>query len=181
MVVNLDPHRHPGGDPAISTWPHSGCPTIAPTRSSTSCRASATTGRRPTRTSGWTPLDRVAHVLSILTSQRRCRMQHLRQSRRPALVPAGRVLRDPGAGLLRQQRRRHRRPRRHHRQARLPPVARRRLPVVAALLPVARCATAATTSATSGPSCPSTATWPTRSSWSSRPTSGACGSSPTWS
>ena len=45
---------------------------------------------------------------------------------------------------------------------------------------VARCATAATTSATSSPSTPPTACWPTPSSWSTRPTSGACGSSPTW-
>ena len=57
--------------------------------------------------------------------------------RRPALVPAGGLLRGPRPRVLRLQRRRHRRPPGPHREARLPRVARRRLPLAAALLPVA--------------------------------------------
>ena len=77
--------------------------------------------------------------------------------RRPRLVQARGLLRGAGPGVLRLQRRRHRRPARADREARLPAVARRRLPVAAAVLRLARCATAATTSATSARCCPSSA------------------------
>ena len=53
------------------------------------------------------------------------------------MVPAGRLLRGAHPGLLRRQQRRGRGHPRAHRQARLPPVAGGRLPVAAALLPVA--------------------------------------------
>ena len=56
---------------------------------------------------------------------------------RPELVPVGRLLRDPRPRVRRRQRRRHRRLRRAHRPARLPPVARRRLHLAAADVPVA--------------------------------------------
>ena len=68
-----------------------------------------------------------------------CRMQHDRAvvRARPALVQARRLLRDPHPRLLRRQRRRLRRLPRADRQARLPPVARRRLHLAAADVPVA--------------------------------------------
>ena len=56
---------------------------------------------------------------------------------RPGVVQARRLLRGPRAGVRRLQRRRHRRPARAGRQARLPGVARHRLPVAAAVLPLA--------------------------------------------
>ncbi|CAA9267032.1 MAG: GH13_16 / GH13_36 / GH13_23 / GH13_17 / GH13_ 40 / GH13 / GH13_4 / GH13_31 / GH13_35 / GH13_29 / G H13_30 / GH13_20 / GH13_2 / GH13_34 / GH13_21 / GH13 _18 / GH13_1 / GH13_10 / GH13_37, partial [uncultured Acidimicrobiales bacterium] len=52
------------------------------------------------------------------------------------LVPARRLLRGAGPGFLRLQQRRHRRHPRHHRAARSHSVARRRLPLAAAVLPV---------------------------------------------
>ena len=56
---------------------------------------------------------------------------------RRRLVPPGRVLRGAHPRVLRLQRRRHRRPDRPAGQARLPRMAGRRLPVAAAVLPVA--------------------------------------------
>ena len=55
----------------------------------------------------------------------------------PRLVQDGGLLRGPGALVPGHQRRRHRRLPRAHREARLPPVARRRLPVGAAVLHLA--------------------------------------------
>ena len=65
------------------------------------------------------------------------------------------------------------------RPARLPAVARRRLPVAAAVLRRARCATAATTSPTTPGRCPSSAPWPSSRELISRRTRAACGSSST--
>ena len=56
---------------------------------------------------------------------------------RPAVVQARRLLRDPHPRLLRRQRRRLRRLPRADREARLPAVARRRLHLAAAVLPLA--------------------------------------------
>ena len=76
---------------------------------------------------------------------------------RPAVVQARGLLRDPHPRLLRRQRRRHGRLPRPDREARLPAVARRRLHLAAADVPVAARATAATTSPTSTRSTPTTA------------------------
>ena len=59
------------------------------------------------------------------------------QSDRPGLVQDRRLLRGARPSFRGQQRRRHRRLPRAHREARLPPVARRRLPVGAAVLHLA--------------------------------------------
>ena len=78
--------------------------------------------------------------------------------------------------FCRQQRRRHRRLPRPDRQARLSPGPGDHLPLAPAVLPVAACATTATTLPTTTASIPATARGSSSASSSARPTSAASGS-----
>ena len=85
------------------------------------------------------------------------------------------LLRGAGAVVPRRQRRRHRRLQGPDREARLPAVARRRLPVGAAVLHLAAARRRATTSPTTPTSSPRSAPSRTSTSSSTRPTSAASG------
>ena len=132
------------------------------------------------------PYVEPAHIFTVRrplpVARQAARARGARQPRgvtRPALVQAGGLLRGPGPRVRRQQRRRHRRLPRPHREARLPAVARRRLPLAAAVLPVAAARRRLRHLRLLRRSCPSSATSATSSSSSTRRTSAACGSSPT--
>ena len=140
MVVNLDPAQHAGGH-ALPRPRRAGLRlATSPTRRSTSSPARRSPGgRRPVRAPRPGRCPATSCTCAALTGpegERVDRHERARPDRR-ALVPAGRLLRGLRPGLLRRQRRRHRRPPGPDREARLPGVAGRRLPLAAALLPVA--------------------------------------------
>ena len=113
VVVNLDPDWPQEATPAARPDAARACPATGryAVLDELSGRA-LPLGRARRRTSAWTRRYRRAPTSSTCEPARRGESVRFAQSHRPALVPAGRLLRGPGAGLLRRQRRRHRRPRR---------------------------------------------------------------------
>ena len=146
-AVRASPTRSParattGASSTTWSWTPTGSP---PTSSRSPCRGRCSSRRRspdrctlprrphpPTRPEGLLRSDDRSRPRLPHRPLRAAAARH-----RPGVVQARRLLRGPRPRLRRQQRRRRRRPARHDRQARLPAVARRRLPLAAAVLRLA--------------------------------------------
>ena len=178
------PRRRPGGHAGARPRRARAALATPTSGSTTSSPATSSPGTAPTRTCASTPRCRspTCSRSSPHDAHRPARSGTTAARRRPPLVPARGLLRGARPRVRRLQRRRHRRPAAgSSTEARLPRVARASTASGCCPSTSRRCATAATTSATSSRVLPEYGTVDDAARAASRrPTSAASASSPTW-